>query len=250
MRLPDGRMVLQLNPAETSLQYRAIIGDRTYLRGGIRLHPGDTVFDVGANIGIASIFFADQCSDLRIFAFEPTHPLFEALCHNLAEHKVNGKAFDCALSDRNGSATVGFYPHTTAMSSIYADSEYDSEITRTFLRNSGFSPADIDDMMVGRHALDPQSCELRTISDVIRTEQVERIDLLKINVEKAECDVLAGIAESDWPLVRQITMQVHDIDGRAARVPADLTARGFETTTSQEPLLAGTDIHDLWAWRP
>ena len=45
------------------------------------------------------------------------------------------------------------------------------------------------------------ACQLKTLSEVIRESQVERIDLLKVDVEKSELDVLAGIDEDDWPKI-------------------------------------------------
>ena len=53
------------------------------------------------------------------------------------------------------------------------------------------------------------SCRLKTLSEVMREEQIERIDLLKIDVESSELDVLAGIEEEDWPRIKQIAIEVH-----------------------------------------
>ena len=100
-------------------------------------------------------------------------------------------------------------------------------VTRQFLVNSGFSDDDVVDLMRGRHETRTQECRLRTVSDVLAEEGVTRVDLLKINVEKAERDVLAGIVEADWPKIRQITMQVHEIDDGVQAVSRELTARGF-----------------------
>src|SRR6185295_10585545 len=41
------------------------------------------------------------------------------------------------------------------------------------------------------------SCRLTTVSAVIREHGLARIDLLKIDAERSELDVLAGIAEED-----------------------------------------------------
>jgi hypothetical protein len=38
----------------------------------------------------------------------------------------------------------------------------------------------------------------------VRAESVERIDLLKVDVEKTGLDVLDGIEEGDWPRIRQL----------------------------------------------
>jgi thioesterase domain-containing protein/acyl carrier protein len=69
---------------------------------------------------------------------------------------------------------------------------------------------------------------------VVRERAIERIDLLKINVEKSEMDVLAGIAEEDWPRIRQVAMEVHDIDGRLARVQRLLSDHGFAVAVEKD----------------
>lgn len=249
MRLPNGATVLQLNPAETSLQYRDIVATRAYLDHGLSVEAGSTVLDVGANIGLSCLFFHWEAPDVRILAFEPAPLPFAALEANLAAHGVKGRAFPCAVGDRPGTAELVYYPAVTAMTSMYADPEHDTEITRVFLRNSGIDPYDIDDLVAGRHETERMHCPVTTVSSVIATEDVDEIELLKINVEKAESDVLAGIEEEDWPRIRQLTMQVHDLDGRVEVVRGDLSRRGFRVAVDQDPLLAGTDIFDLFARR-
>ena len=115
--------------------------------------------------------------------------------------------------------------------------------------NSGFDREDVDDMVRDRHGSYTIECELRTVSDVVAEHELERIDLLKINVEKAEADVLAGIDENDWPKIWQLTMQIHDIEDRVRAVRADLERLGYEVAVDQDPLLVGTDIFDLYAKR-
>jgi 31-O-methyltransferase len=249
MRLPNGLQVMQLNPGETSLQYRNIFVNREYGKHGIRLEPSSVIFDIGANIGIASLYFHAECPDARIFAFEPAAPLFEALRANIAQCGSGARAFCRAVGARPGTAMLTIYPDTTAMSSIYADPLEDQAVTRQFLANSGFAGADIEDMVAGRYDSIAQECEVTTVSMLLAELRLDRLDLLKINVEKAESDVMAGIIAGDWPKVRQLVMQVHDIDGRLAKVRSDLTKRGYDVFVRQDPLLRGTEIYDLAARR-
>ena len=93
------------------------------------------------------------------------------------------------------------------------------------------------------------ACELRTLSDTLRDESIKRVDLLKIDVEKAELEVLAGIEEGDWPTIKQVVAELHlDPAGRQQTVDV-LTGRGFEVTVEQDPTMAGTPIHMLYAVR-
>ena len=51
----------------------------------------------------------------------------------------------------------------------------------------------LDELVQARLETEQYRCQLRTLSDVVREEGVERIDLLKIDVENAEYEVLMGI---------------------------------------------------------
>ncbi|NJL28735.1 MAG: FkbM family methyltransferase, partial [Thermoanaerobaculia bacterium] len=99
------------------------------------------------------------------------------------------------------------------------------------------------------------NARLRRLSDVIREEKIEHIDLLKIDVQRAELDVLAGIDDGDWPKIDQLVMEVHDAPGeetagRAAELKRRLEQRGFEVVVEQDELLVGTDRHNLYAVHP
>jgi 31-O-methyltransferase len=237
MRLPNGTAVLQLNPAETGLQYRDIVATRAYLQHGLTVEPGDTVVDVGANVGISCLFFHWEAPGVRVVAVEPVPLLHEALEANLREHGVDGVALRCGLASEPGTAELTYYPAVTVMTSLYGDPEHDAAVTRAFLHNSGFAPADVDDFVADRHAAETVDCELRTLSDVLADEGVGEVGLL-------------GVAEEDWPRIRQLTMQVHDLDaGHVAAVRDELAGRGYDVAVDQDPLLAGTDIHDVFAVR-
>lgn len=46
---------------------------------------------------------------------------------------------------------------------------------------------------------------MTTVSALISELSLERVDLLKIDVEGAELDVLRGIDQKDWPTIRQVS---------------------------------------------
>ena len=54
------------------------------------------------------------------------------------------------------------------------------------------------------------TCELWTLSGFLRRYDVRRVDLLKIDAEQSERHILAGLAEKDWPKVRQVIVEVHE----------------------------------------
>ena len=72
LSLSDGLEIFSLNPDEARFVHKEVFGARSYLQHGIELRDGDCVFDVGANIGLATVFFHRERRGVRIFAFEPS----------------------------------------------------------------------------------------------------------------------------------------------------------------------------------
>ena len=76
-----------------------------------------------------------------------------------------------------------------------------------------------------------------------------------MDVERAELEVLQGIEEADWPKIKQIAMEVHDLcDGNGVRrvhaLQSMLQERGFgRITVDQEASMRGTDLYMMYATR-
>jgi FkbM family methyltransferase len=237
------------DPSQLYFQVAEIAGEQTYLRHGVRVEPGDVVLDVGANVGVAAAFFATQCGARAVHCFEPVHPVFELLRTNLAQLPAC-VPHEQGLSSAPGRVPITYYPGASAMSGLYADPERDRDLVRTVLTNYGISPPDAEERLAGRYEPQELTCELRTLSSFLNEEAINEVDLLKIDVERAELDVLAGVEESDWPKIRQVVIEVHDEGGRASLITEMLEARGFEVASEQETAMRGTMIQMLYARRP
>ncbi|KAK5527628.1 hypothetical protein LTR23_011238, partial [Exophiala sp. CCFEE 6169] len=248
--LPGLGDIFHLNATETRFLYDEIFGGDGYLRHGVRLADGDCVFDVGANIGMFSLFAASRCAGLRVFAFEPVPQVCEVLRLNLSLMAVDAVVHHCGLSDASGEAEFIFYPHNSLVSSSVLDVAATREVVASYLRSAGEGDGPeynqlLDERMRGERIRLP----LRTVSDIIRQHDVSRIDLLKIDVEGAEWQVLSGIESGHWARIRQIVVEVHDIDGRLDAVRARLQSEGFVVVTGQDQMLRGTSLHNVYAVR-
>jgi 31-O-methyltransferase len=225
-----------------------IVRERTYLRHGVEVRDGDVVLDVGANVGVAAAFFASECGAGQVHSFEPVAPIFRMLSGNL-RHFPACVGHNYGLSSSSGRAPITYYPNANAMSGLYADANEDRAHVRTYMINSGMSEGDADRELDGRYDAVTLECELRTLSSVLREESLERVDLLKIDVEKAELDVLYGIEAADWSSIKQIVAEVHDEHGRGATMARMLKSYGFSVTTEQDPMWRGTAARMLYAIR-
>ncbi|WP_027527619.1 non-ribosomal peptide synthetase [Bradyrhizobium sp. Ec3.3] len=254
----------QLNSHETEYLYDEIFTKEIYVRHDIRLRHDACVLDVGANIGMFSAYVARRCRRPRLYAFEPLAPIFERLAANLARHAPSAKLFPIGLSRRQLSEEFTFYPGYSMMSGqkVYSDAAGEVTTIKQYLRNEEAAGqgsteliAHVDELLAERFRPVELTCQLRRLSDVIREEAIERIDLLKIDVQRAELDVLQGIDDDDWPRIQQVAMEVHDQAGTPTQGRIDLLLdllenRGFEVRVEQESLLQGTDRYSLYAWRP
>src|SRR5207245_1220666 len=91
--LPNGMAIAHMNSSETDFLYREIFEEESYLKNGIALPKGACIFDVGANIGLFSLFVASRVPDATIYAFEPLPPLLEALQFNTGVYGVDIRLF-------------------------------------------------------------------------------------------------------------------------------------------------------------
>lgn len=264
--LSNGTRVFCVRPYEADLVQGEMPG---YFRHGIEVRDGDVVFDVGANIGLFGLWTLGLARDVNVYSFEPIPRTFQALQANAERHgQGRWRVFNCGLSDHNGSATFGYHAHATVWSSPYPDDspeEWDL-IRGAMLRNLAEYPAPIRWLRwvptplrapllnLGLKRLfhyRQVTCAIRTLSDMVREQRVPRIDLLKIDVQRGEMDVLAGIAASDWPMIRQVVIEIHDLqDQRVETATQLLRGHGCDSIVAeQEPMLRGTDIYNLFARR-
>lgn len=243
-----GSLLRHYDPDQLVFQVAEIAGERTYLRHGVAVGDDSIVLDVGANVGVAAAFFATQCGARRVHCFEPVAPLCELLRDNvgpLPACVVHGYG----LSSESGPAQITYYPHAAAMSGLYADPERDREVVRTVLLAAGLSIGEAEERLEGHYETQELTCDLRTVSWFLRDAALDRVDLLKIDVERAELDVLAGIEESDWPKIEQVVVEVHDEQGRCAQIERELTGRNFRVTVDQDAAMTGTSIRLIYATR-
>ena len=255
---PAGELlVAQLNRTETDFLYREIFVENAYLRHGIGLPAAPVVVDVGANIGMFSLLVAQRSRGARILAVEPVAELAHAASVNAELHGVDVTVLNCGLGSRTGEVAFCYYPNNTLMSGIYGDAEEDRAVLRSYLRTApggdmpgGDPAAQLDRLVDDRMRAQPRRCRLTTLTEVVAAHRIDRIDLLKIDVEKAESDVLAGIDQATWERIDQVVVEVHDLHGRLRAVLDQLAARGFDAVHEQDRRLALTPCHTVYARRP
>ncbi len=131
------------------------------------------VFDVGANVGTMALRFAQGASEGHVYAFEPTDYAFKKLQRNLA---LNPK-----LAERISTVQQFLSDHSTPEPQIqaYASWKVDGSATNTHPLHGGtIKPA--------------ESVAAITLDHFCMQNQIQRIDLIKIDTDGHEHKVLNG----------------------------------------------------------
>lgn len=264
--LPNGMKIFYLREEEVLTLYEQI---QEYFRNGIELHEGDTVFDVGANIGLFTLCVYHLCNqNVNVYAFEPIPAIFDVLHANAQRVDPEKlRVFPCGLSREAKIMTFAYYPNATPLSNAYPEGlkEDRDQLKKTVLKNLKDAPPFIrwlrwlppflrsfilDFKLEKAFQIEPVNCQLRTLSDIVRNHNIQQIDLLKVDVEKSELDVLLGIEEPHWQIIKQVVVEVHDFDSRVEKITTLLKEHGLsKITIEQEPIFKGSKIFNLYALR-
>lgn len=160
-----------------------IFFDHVYTRFGCALRPEDDVVDIGANVGVFSVYAGRVVR--RVFSFEP-HPVnVRFITANVERNGLSNIVVEAAaVGDRVGTARLylgaGAYGHLM----------FDHNV-------SGKLGESID-------------VPVTTLASITEKHRLERIGLLKMDCEGAEGLILSSLAMDGLALVDRICMEYHD----------------------------------------
>jgi FkbM family methyltransferase len=167
---------------------------------------GGTVVDIGANIGVFSLFAASE-PGTRVFAYEPVRATYGQLRENVELNGLQGlvKTFNLGVTGASERREIHVSPHGSPFSSLYgAGGDQTEEIS-----------------CVG-------------LDRVFADNGIERCDLLKLDCEGAEFEILFGAPDDVLTRVGRICVEYHE-QAEQPRFRRDalidhLAARGFRVT--------------------
>lgn len=250
MILPDGRAVLGVQRGETTALWGEITTDLAYRSAATGLDLDEVILDVGAHVGLASLCFAGDAPGCRIVAFEPAPDTFRCLSENFGRHLPSAAAVRAAVGAEPGRAQLSYRRYLPSMSSLHADDEDDARTMRAFLDGNDVDKETRE--LTLRLLAEPVRMvlvEVTTVPAAMATYGIERIGLLKVDVERAEADVVRGIDAATWPRIRRVLIEVHDLRGRLAELTGRLRTEGFAVEVSQPAEITGSSVHSVLATR-
>lgn len=214
-------------PAETEVIYNSIFVHREYLPPRIEVADGDTMVDVGANVGMFALFVLSCYEHAKLHCIEPVPANFEVLRRNLERYRDHDvHLHNVALGgEPHGRADIIHYPHFTGNSTIHPE--------QGRVQFEAFSSIFTREEMDYLYEKEVISVPTISLSTFMRREGIDVIDLLKLDTEGSEIDIFRGIDDEDWSRVRQITMEVHDVGNLLAPVIEILASKGMKTVVDE-----------------
>ena len=178
------RFMVRVNTSDLLIVWeiwKAKVYDDTRIPIGAR----DIVVDLGAHIGAFAVRAAGQAHEGQVFAYEASEKNYALLTEN---RQLNGmdnlQIENSAVSDKRGSMSLYRPVDNGSLGSLLHESSRFMETV---------------------HAT--------TFADIIAEHRLERIDLLKIDVEGSEYDILMNCTHQSLAIVRQIVMEYHEFEG-------------------------------------
>lgn len=128
------------------------------------------IIDIGANTGIYSLVAKSINNNANVYAFEPVERVFDKLIYNNKLNNYNISCYQYALSNKNGKAVIYDIPEMEHIYSVTVNKDLTLPGTKTMKKE----------------------IKTKTLDTFIEENKIEKIDLIKIDVETHEPEVLEG----------------------------------------------------------
>lgn len=200
----------------------ASIFEQVLCEGSEYLIPGDiepkVIFDIGANIGAAAVYFAARYPRARIYCFEPLPENVELLRRNVAPFGERVTVVPMGLGESPGSFE-------------YRRSDDPNNFGGGTFHNVGCAPGETIQLPV------------TTLTTFCQNNRIDRVDVVKVDTEGAEHSVLAGMPADLLAKVQVVLGELHGVDDLQVFQMLDPT----HDLSYEKPL--GRACYPFWAVR-
>ncbi len=159
------------------------------------------IIDIGAHKGETIDLFMRKLNIQKILSIEPNIKLYENLLKNKKYIKKNIKFLNIGLGNKSELKKLNIFYDTSSstFNSIDTKSNYFKRKNR-ILTFFGKSKNFFDEN---------QTCKILKTSDFLKNEQLQHIDILKIDTEGFEFNILKGLEINDFSKIDYIYFEHH-----------------------------------------
>lgn len=167
----------------------------------IDFQPGDCVIDIGANVGIISIFLAKKYPFLKIYSYEPVKRNYENFIRNISLNNIPPETITIenkAVTKDERIISMEFNPYNTGGSHVY-------------------------DIIATQNNLTSIEVNVPSISldNIFNKYKIENCKLLKIDCEGAEYEILYNTSTKNLRSIHHLRGEFHEKKTIASLSKAD-----------------------------
>jgi FkbM family methyltransferase len=161
------------------------------------------ILDVGAHIGIFTLYARALNPRVAIFALEPESDNLALLRNNLAANHLEGVTVrKAALAEKTGERQLLLEPDSINHHLLAGEEE------------AGHRKA--------------EKVAALTLGDFLAREELTEVGLLKMDIEGGEYGVFAGLTEEDFSRIRNVVLEYHEYEGHSrCELEETLRRHGF-----------------------
>jgi FkbM family methyltransferase len=225
------------NDADTEYIFNEVFNSRIYQFDRMRLPARPTIMDVGANIGLYSIWAHRHYGPRAILCYEASPRTFACLQDNVA------RLIEPAITE--------VHPRNRAVAARSGETLVLNQSTRVSGISTLLAPSQVSwvGQAVAVDELETHTVVTSTVSAEIDAHRLATVDILKIDVEGYFIEVLNGIAPADFAKIRNMVIEVDYLPETSIKpddVESMLRAMGYQTDCLDRSL---SNNLTFYAWR-
>lgn len=171
--------------------------------------PADsqTIIDIGAHIGVFTLFAAVVCPKAAIYSYEPTLDNYELLNKNIEQNNLSGRiqSYQLGIAKGNGKRVLNIDIHNTGGASMVWGQEWEEKIRMDCI----------------------------SLEEVFKQNHIDKVNFLKIDCEGAEWEILYS-SQNLLQKIDVISMEVHsdEKERKLIELQQYLESNNFEVESS------------------
>jgi L-glutamate---[L-glutamyl-carrier protein] ligase len=229
-----------------------------YTKAGFELRAGDTVVDIGANIGMFALWAEPQIPRGRLICIEPNPRVLECLRLNISRNGLNNVAVvPVAAGATDGTMELVCHPGWEALA-------YSTAVDAPWFFNKSRAGRVVRWMMQRllrqshqTAAQKPFAVPQMPLARIMDEHAVTTIDFLKVDCEGSEYEILRSLDAAHWARIERIVIEYHEFgrDRSHRELVRLLEDNGFEVERVRTLLtrlfgLTGASVGMIWARKP